>query len=297
MQVGILARARRVARSWLRRLFDRRIVWVEVRPYHRPKLDFEAIPIEPGLCVTARGYHPCFVTVRRSLADSARRSNQVLSQLTEYGGEPSERKVTHDPWGNPASAPMDAGEDFKRITTGLDKGQQAPPDRDRFHPRRFLYFLMLELQPDRVLELGTAHGLSGLHIIAALEASQRGHLNTVELDPTRRALAVTAFERFFPGSNRWTSVESSFSDGLPGLAEDVAPIDVIFEDGPHTYEATMEAFEGSIACLKPGGLYIVDDICFDPQQEQAWVAIRNDRRIEASLEVNARFGLCIRSAD
>ena len=147
-----------------------------------------------------------------------------------------------------------------------------------------------------MLELGTAHGLSGLHIIAALETSQRGHLNTVELDPTRRALAVNAFERFFPGSNRWTSVESSFSGALPDLAEAVAPIDVIFEDGPHTHDVTLQAFERSIAFLKPGGLYIVDDICFDRQQEKAWVAIRNDRRIEASLEINARFGVCVRSA-
>lgn len=177
---------------------------------------------------------------------------------------------------------------------GRDRGEPAGPKKAFFEAQRFLYFLARELKPERVLELGTAHGLSGLYLIAALEENQRGHLHTVELDATRRALAVKAFERFFPQSTRWTSIESSFSDVLPQLAQDLAPLDMIFEDGPHTHDVTLEAFERSIDCLTPGGVYVVDDILFDREQEKAWVAMRDDPRIAASVEINARYGLCFR---
>jgi predicted O-methyltransferase YrrM len=160
--------------------------------------------------------------------------------------------------------------------------------------QRLLHFLVRELKPHSVLELGTAHGFSALHILAALEANERGHLYTVELDPTRRTLALKAVDRFFPGTERVTSIESSFADVLPELAEDLAPLDLIFEDGPHTHDVTLAAFKQTIDHLKPGGLYIVDDINFDGEQEHAWVSIRNDPRIVASVEINGRSGICFR---
>jgi predicted O-methyltransferase YrrM len=288
--------ATHLARSFLRRIFAKRVSWTQVQAYKRPRIQFGAIPIEPGLHVIARDHHPRFSSVHRSLVACAKNPTGVLSELARYSGERSELTVKHDPYGAEASVPIAAADDFHKIRTGRAMGDLLPWNVDRFESQRFLYFLVRELRPDRVLELGTAHGLSGLHMLAAFEENQRGHLHTVEIDPTRRELAVQAFERFFPHNKRWTSIESSFSGVLPRLAQELEPLDLIFEDGPHTREVTLEAFEQTIDYLRPNGVYVVDDIAFDREQEKAWVAIRNDPRVEASLEINARFGLCFRAA-
>jgi predicted O-methyltransferase YrrM len=285
-----------ILRSFLRRVFARRVSWTQVQAYKRPSIQFGPIPIEPGLHVIARGHHPRFASVHRSLVAYARDDpTGILSELARYWGERSELTVKHDPYGVEASVPIAAVEDFHMIRTGRAMGEEPPWNVDRFESQRFLYFLVRELSPDRVLELGTAHGLSGLYMLAAFEENQRGHLHTVEFDPTRRALAVQAFGRFFPHTTRWTSIESSFSGVLPQLAQELDPLDLIFEDGPHTRDVTLQAFEQTIECLRPDGVYVVDDIAFDREQEKAWVAIRNDHRVAASLEINARFGLCFRA--
>jgi predicted O-methyltransferase YrrM len=267
---------------------------VEVRAYQRPKLQFGPIPVEPTLHALSRGYNPGFASVRRSLSKSAKDPHGLLLQLAQYMGEPSQATVNHDAHGAELAVPRSATDDFLEMG-GRKRGDAPPPEANVFRPQRFLYFLARELKPEKVLELGTAYGISGLHLIAALDANQRGHLHTVELDTTRRALAVKAFQRFFPHSTRWTSIESSFADALPQLASDLAPLDLILEDGPHIGEVTLAAFERTIDSIRPGGVYVVDDISFDREQERAWVAIRTDPRVEASVEINARYGVCFRA--
>jgi predicted O-methyltransferase YrrM len=288
--------ARRAARGVLRRMFEKQVAWSYVYAYKRPIIQFGLVPIEPAVHVSAHGHTPQFDAVRRSLSAAVREPAGILKELAVYRVEESVSSVKHDPYGVELSQPISAAEDFRKLTTGLDSGQTSPPDASLFDKNRFLYFLARALKPDRILELGSAYGLSGLHLIAALEESRCGHLHTVELDSTRRAFAMEAFNRFFPGSTRWTSLESSFSGALPELAEELAPLDMVFEDGPHTRDVTLEAFENTIDAVRPGGLYIVDDITSDREQEQAWIAIRNDPRIEASLDINARFGVCFRAA-
>ena len=287
-----LERPRRLARQSLRRLFDRRSVWTHVRAYRRPVLNFGRVPIEPPFHVLARGYDPLFPVVDRSLIASTRTRKGLLAELGDYRSDSSELAVTHDPQGGELAVPVAVADDF-RILTG---GGNGSGDTDPFQTQLFLHFLVRNLRPNRVLELGTGHGVSGLHIIAALEENQCGQLTTVELDRTRRTVAISAFNRFFPAGKRWTSMQSSFAEALPDLAEDLAPIDIVFEDGPHTYDVTLQTFEQTIGSVKLGGLYIVDDIAFDGEQEKAWVAIRNDPRIGASIEINDRFGLCVKSA-
>jgi predicted O-methyltransferase YrrM len=283
------------AKYVLRRLFGRRVIWSYMTAYKQPMIQVGQVPIEPIIYVVARSGHAGMSAVHRSLVRAAQEPTGLLSEFAKYRGEPSDLMVDHDPYGQEAATPLTAAEDYNFILTGRVAGQQLPPDADRFSTQRFLYFLVRELKPQVVLELGTAHGLSALHLIAALEANRSGHLHTVELDSTRRTLALEAFERFFPQTKRLTSLEASFADALPGLAAELARLDLVFEDGPHTHDVTLEAFRQTIDYLEPGGVYVVDDIEFSGDQERAWVSIRNDPRVAASLEINGRCGVCFRA--
>jgi predicted O-methyltransferase YrrM len=283
MRSGLELRVKKL----LRLLVGRHVVWANVQAYKQTRLRLGAVRLEPRTYVAARGEDAAFEAVRRGLAAAAKKPSGRLARLAEYRPT-SELLIETDLYGNKAPVPIKASEDFAVLTGGTTAHEAY-----RFDHALFLHFLVRELRPKTVLELGTGHGQSGLHILEALEANGRGHFHTVELDPTRRALALSAFERYFPGTSRVTSVESSVADALPALAAELAPIDLVYEDGPHTAEVTLDTFERAIDHVRAGGLYIVDDINFR-DQELAWAAIRNDERIGASLEINARFGLCVR---
>jgi predicted O-methyltransferase YrrM len=260
----------------------RTVAWATVPPYHRPQLALGRVRLHVGACAVADGEHPVFESVRRSLAAALAPPDGLLAELDAYRGEPSERTVEHDPSGRRQDIAVTAREDRERIVL------RAPFTR-------FLHFLVHELRPRQVLECGTGHGESTLHLLAALEDVGGGHLHTIELDPTRRRLALEAVDRFFPQTERLTSVEGSFSDTLPELVAGIRPLDLVFEDGPHLPDVTLDVFEQVVDAVPPGGLIIFDDVQHELGNQHAWARIRSDPRVEATLEINARLGVCVRA--
>jgi len=219
----------------------------------------------------ARGHLPIYGLIRTSLERSIARPRGLLVDIAAIRGDDSDELVTvlegrAERWGTP----------------------------DRFRPSLFLYHLVRAMRPEVVVEFGTAYGQGSLHMMAGLAENGAGQLHTLELDPHRRERALEAFARF-PELNRVTSLEGNILDEAVPLAERVAPVDLVFEDGPHDGTVTMAAFEATIDHVRSGGLYVVDDIAQEPEQEVAWARIRNDPRVRGSLEINNRHGICVRT--
>jgi predicted O-methyltransferase YrrM len=265
----------------VRRLPRAHIVWATVTPYEPPpSVEVGRVRLTPRVCVVADGDHPRFEVIRRSLSAALTTPRGMLADFLTYEGDASALSVRHDPYGEVLAEPVGADEDRARVAL-------RPPYT------HFLYHLVRELQPTSVLECGTGHGASGLHILAALEDMDHGTLHTVELDPVRRQLAQSAFMTFFPDTGRVRSSEGSFSDVLPELVASLAPVDLVFEDGPHTPQVTLEVFQHVIDFVRPDGVLVFDDVHHE-MNELAWSQIRIDPRIAASLEINGRFGVCVR---
>lgn len=253
------------------RILARSVLWANVKAYHQPRVRVGRVVAQPRIVVVARGHLPIYGAIRKSLERSIGEPKGLLAEVAAVRGDESDELVQAmegraPRWGSP----------------------------DRFDPSLFLYELVRSTRPETVIEFGTAYGQGSLHIIAALSENQQGHLYTVELDPRRRERALAAFARF-PTLDRITSIEADMRDEAGPLAERVAPVDLVFEDGPHDGTTTLAAFEATIEHVKPGGIYVVDDIAQEPEQESAWVRIRNDRRVAGSLEINGRHGVCIRA--
>jgi predicted O-methyltransferase YrrM len=132
-------------------------------------------------------------------------------------------------------------------------------------------------------------------MLFALEQLGSGRLITIDADPARQQEAVAAFERLYPGNGRVQSVEGRFEDVLPGvLAELDGPLDLVYEDGPHIPEITIESFEQAWPHVRAYGLMVFDDVRFPTGNERAWRQIRNHRTVAASLELNGRIGICLK---
>ena len=115
----------------------------------------------------------------------------------------------------------------------------------------FLLLLVRSIAPARILEIGTAEGLSGA---AMLSAAPQAKLTTVELDEERYRTAARNF-RELGLSERVDAICADAGEALPCLrAED----DLIFLDGPKAQY--LRYLPHLKRLLRRGGILFADDV-------------------------------------
>ncbi|NEW62215.1 methyltransferase domain-containing protein [Granulicatella sp. zg-ZJ] len=116
----------------------------------------------------------------------------------------------------------------------------------------FLDFLLGQLKPEKILEIGAAIGFSGL--LMAQHLSPNGHLTTIDRFDVMIERAKANFERS-DMSDKITLLEGDAEHVLPTLTEQY---DVIFMDSAKS--KYYDFLPHCIRLLKVGGVLIVDDI-------------------------------------
>jgi predicted O-methyltransferase YrrM len=149
------------------------------------------------------------------------------------------------------------------------------------HWGRRVYDHVRETQPERVLELGTAHGVSAAYLAAALEANGRGHLVTADhagsrFDPPpqdvleRAGLAhrVTIVQDH--SSYNWFLKEQVEQNSDPH--GNCTPLyDFCYLDGAHNFDIDGLAVVLVEKLLRPGGWLLLDDLDWT-YEHNPWVA-------------------------
>jgi predicted O-methyltransferase YrrM len=152
--------------------------------------------------------------------------------------------------------------------TGVAVGQsgQAHNIRDHIDPQEG-EFIVNVIQSDasivRTLEIGCAHGLSSLHICAAIQG-RPGASHTI-IDPFQDiqwdGVGLRNLEKAKVDFCTFINVRSEFA--LPHLLEEnEGKFDFVFIDGWHTLDHTLlDCFYAS-RLLRVGGLLAIDDVNF-----------------------------------
>ena len=142
-----------------------------------------------------------------------------------------------------------------RIDARIEKMRQELKDRrDPVCPDEVLQYLLLtvrEIVPSKILEIGTAEGLSGA---AMLFEAPNARLTTVEIDEDRHKKAKENFQEFGL-SDRARCVLGDAADVLPALE---GPFDLIFLDGPKAQY--VHYLPDLKRLLRGGGVLIADDV-------------------------------------
>jgi predicted O-methyltransferase YrrM len=108
---------------------------------------------------------------------------------------------------------------------------------------------------ERVLEIGTAIGYSGIWLAGALPPG--GMLLTMEMDEARAGIARENFRR----AGFADRVSVIVGDAQRKLAKVSGPFDLIFQDGDkHLYEPMLDRL---VELLRPAGLLVTDNVLWN----------------------------------
>jgi predicted O-methyltransferase YrrM len=146
---------------------------------------------------------------------------------------------------------------------------------------QLLFRLVNHFQPATTLELGTSLGLTTAYLAAA---NSRQQVITFEGCPNTAAVARETFEKLELKNVRL--VEGNLDQTLPAtLAGLTKPVDFVFFDGNHRYEPTLRYFEQCLAKAHENSVFVLDDIHWSAEMEQAWEAIKAHSAVTVTVDL------------
>ncbi len=146
-----------------------------------------------------------------------------------------------------------------------------------------LQVLARSIDAERILEIGTAIGYSGIWLARSLPS--HGMLITIEKEPERAAIAKANFER----AGLSDRVSIMVGDAALKVAKLSGPFDLVFQDGDKPLYNTL--LDTLVGLLRPGGLLVTDNVLWDGEVVPGFVPHphKNTRDTCAIAEYNERL--------
>ncbi|MFM9008066.1 MAG: O-methyltransferase [Bacteroidota bacterium] len=173
---------------------------------------------------------------------------------------------------------------IERTVSFIARNSSKPP---RY--ARMLYRLVKALPAPSVLELGTSIGISSLYMAVA-----GARVITVEGCPQTSALAQSGFSRF-PELNI-VPINAEFDQAIGALLKKPEQFDLLFVDGHHQLEPTLNYINRCLPMLSDRAVVVVDDINWSDEMREAWSFLCKDPRFTLTVDV-FMLGILFRDAD
>lgn len=145
---------------------------------------------------------------------------------------------------------------------------------------QLLFRLARHFAPDNVLELGTSFGLSTLYMARGAEDAL---VTTIEGCPQTYRIAQHHFERL--RQRNINPVLGSFRSSLPFVVRTAEKLDMVFLDGHHAKEPTLEYFELCLTKAHNDSVFILDDIHWSKGMEAAWEEVKRHPRVTVTIDL------------
>jgi predicted O-methyltransferase YrrM len=183
--------------------------------------------------------------------------NQTILHINDYGagsksGQTNNRKVC----------------DIARMAASSDR------------KGKLLYNLVEYLNPKTVIELGTSLGLGTLYMA---KASPSTIVYTIEGSAAIQQVAIANFQK--TNTSNINAIQGKFEDVLPGLLGKMNESTLIFIDGNHTYQATINYFNLILEKLHHNAILIFDDIRWSEGMYSAWLDICVHPQVNISIDL------------
>ena len=126
-------------------------------------------------------------------------------------------------------------------------------------------------KPRKMIELGTAMGISTLYLAAG---NPEADITTVEGNSQLASLALENFRNY--GSDKIHLVNNSFEEVIGQLAAEAVTGTLVYIDGNHTCEATLRYYQAFTENKSTDLILIFDDINWSAGMMDAWNHIRKN---------------------
>ncbi|OHX65244.1 O-methyltransferase [Flammeovirga pacifica] len=151
---------------------------------------------------------------------------------------------------------------------------------------RFLFELIHQYKYKNILELGTSLGISTCYLCSSAKDI---NVTTIEGCPATAQQAQNIFHQLQFKNIR--SIIGNIDSVLPQELVSIGPLDLVYFDANHTYEATIKYFELCLPYSHENTLFVFDDIYWSNDMKKAWSEIRSNDRIGISVDLY-ELGLC-----
>lgn len=163
-------------------------------------------------------------------------------------------------WPAPSSFQDSVGDDV--VTEARQVAAKVPGEMGGPGDLDLLYHTVRCVNATRVVETGVAYGWSSLAILAALDANGRGRLVSIDMPYVKGGkedwVGVVVPPRL---RSSWELIRRADRQGLPlALASFSGEIDVCHYDSDKSYWGRRWAYPILWNALRPGGVFISDDI-------------------------------------
>lgn len=149
----------------------------------------------------------------------------------------------------------------------------------------FLYRLLNKFNPKNVIELGASIGLTSLYFSKAIPKS---NIYSIEGCPNLYQFSKNLFKA--QQAKNIHLINGNFNVELPKLLNELESIDLIYIDGNHTYEATINYFNLALQKKQTNSIFVFDDIYWSEGMEKAWKEIYTHPEVKLSLDL-FQFGI------
>ncbi len=154
---------------------------------------------------------------------------------------------------------------------------------------RLLAQLVNHYSINAALELGTSLGLGAHYLLSGNEK-----IKLVSLEGCMEVAQIAEKKLKEIGAKRVEVICGEFSELLQSNRFKDVKFDLIYVDGNHQMEPTLDYFEFALNHIHDESFIIFDDIHWSEEMEKAWSQICKDKRVHVSMDL-FQFGIvCVR---
>ena len=146
-----------------------------------------------------------------------------------------------------------------------------------------LFRIVKYFQPNTILEIGTSLGLASSAISLG---NKKAEITTLEgctstLNQCQLQLQSRSFGTTF---NNIECINTEFSSYLKNFQIPNSKFQLIYFDGNHSKQATLEYFELLLPTVTNETIWIFDDIHWSAEMEEAWETIKNNPKVTVTID-------------
>ncbi|GGA76628.1 O-methyltransferase [Flavobacterium palustre] len=148
---------------------------------------------------------------------------------------------------------------------------------------RLLYRITDYFQPSTILEIGTSLGLATSALaLGSRSLGTKATLTTLEGCPNTMAIAKKQLQLFNNPNVKF--ITSEFKDYLQNCNLKSESYNLIYFDGNHSKEATLDYFELLLPTITNDSVWIFDDIHWSAEMETAWKTIKKHPKVSVTID-------------